>query len=286
MAEPTFAALVPAAGESSRMTEQKPLIQIGGQTLIERVVSLFQAAGVADVIVVVGHRGDEIIPVLEGTSCTTVTNPDYREGMFSSIRAGVRELRGRCDAFFVLPVDIPLVRPLTISHLMERFGDRSALITHPVGTSGRGHPPLIDSRLIEDLLAFTGTGGLRAFLDGHANRSVEVPVADAWVRRDLDTDGELEAIRRDFESYTIPTPEECGVILDQYLQRACSTTASRASRTTLDGGLHGSRNTGSPRSQQSSPSTLSPSTLTSSGRKGIRWMRGPWCIWQTGWLMG
>jgi CTP:molybdopterin cytidylyltransferase MocA len=218
MAEPTFAALVPAAGESSRMTEQKPLIQIGGQTLIERVVSLFQAAGVADVIVVVGHRGDEIIPVLEGTSCTTVTNPDYREGMFSSIRAGVRELRGRCDAFFVLPVDIPLVRPLTISHLMERFGDRSALITHPVGTSGRGHPPLIDSRLIEDLLAFTGTGGLRAFLDGHANRSVEVPVADAWVRRDLDTDGELEAIRRDFESYTIPTPEECGVILDQYLE--------------------------------------------------------------------
>jgi len=247
MADSTFAALVPAAGESSRMTPLKPLVKIGGQTLINRVVNLFKTAGVAEVVVVVGHRGDEIIPVLEGTFCRTVTNLDYREGMFSSIQVGARELLGRCDAFFVLPVDIPLVRPLTIRRLQERFGDRPALIHHPVGTSGRGHPPLIDSRLTEDLLAFTGTGGLRAFLDGHADRSVDVPVADAWVRRDVDTDEELTALHRDFERYTTPTPQECGVVLDHYLEipenvkahsRAVARVAARLGEALNAGGGH------------------------------------------------
>lgn len=140
MVEPTFAAIVPAAGESSRMEGLKPLLEMGGQTLIERVVNLFKTAGVAEVLVVVGHRGEEIVPVLEGASCRTVTNPDYRQGMFSSIRAGARELQGLCDAFFVLPVDIPLVRPLTIRRLMELFGDRSALITHPRGHTGARAP--------------------------------------------------------------------------------------------------------------------------------------------------
>jgi len=218
MADLTFAALVPAAGESSRMEAFKPLMELGGQTLAERAVRLFQAAGVDEVVVVVGHRADELIPVLEGISCRTVANPDYREGMFSSIQVGARELQGRCDAFFVLPVDIPLVRPMTIRRLMEQFGDRPALVTHPVSASGRGHPPLIDSRLIKDLLAFAGTGGLRAFLDGHADRSVEVPVADAWIRRDVDTEDELDRLRRDFERYTIPTPEECLAMLDHYLE--------------------------------------------------------------------
>ena len=218
MAEPVFAALIPAAGLSSRMGAPKPLLDIGGQTLVERVVNLFRAAGVTEVVTVAGHRGDELVSILERTSCRVASNPDYQEGMFSSIQVGARELQGRCDAFFVLPVDIPLVRPMTIRHLMERFGNRSALAYHPAAGSGRGHPPLIDSSLIEELLAFTGTGGLKVFLEGYADRSVEVPVADAWIRRDVDTDEELTLLRRDFERYTIPTRYECDVMLDHYLE--------------------------------------------------------------------
>ena len=217
MAEATFGALIPAAGLSSRMEGFKPLLKIGGQTLIQRVVDLFETAGVREVVVVAGHRGDEIIPVLEGTSCRAVINPDYRGEMLTSVQAGARELQGRCHAFFVLPMDIPLVRTMTILRLTERFVDRSALVCHPAGIEGRGHPPLIDSSLIEELLAFTGTGGLKGFLQRYKARSVEVPVADAWIRRDVDTDEDLTALRRDFERYTIPAPEECGVILEHYL---------------------------------------------------------------------
>ena len=217
MAEAVFAALIPAAGLSSRMGALKPLLEIGGQTLVERAIDLFHTAGVHEVVAVAGHRGDELVSILERTSCRITINPDYQEGMFTSIQAGLRELQGRCHAFFVLPVDIPLVRPMTIRHLMQRFGDRSALVYHPAAGSRRGHPPLIDSFLIEELLAWQGTGGLRVFLERYADRSVDVPVADVWIRRDVDTDEELTLLRRDFERYTIPTRYECDVMLDHYL---------------------------------------------------------------------
>ena len=217
MTDLTVTAIVPAAGLSSRMKEFKPLIKIGGQTLIERVVRLFQAAGVAEVVVVVGHRSDEIISVLEGTIARVVTNPDYRAEMLTSVQVGARVLQGRSDAFFVLPVDIPCIRSMTIRHLMERFSDRKALLCHPLFELRRGHPPLIDSSLIEKLLAWHGEAGLKGFLDEYGDRSLDVPVADAWIRRDVDTDEELAALRRDFERYTIPSSEECSVMLEHYL---------------------------------------------------------------------
>jgi CTP:molybdopterin cytidylyltransferase MocA len=218
MVELTFAALIPAAGLSSRMKAYKPLAELGGRTLVEHVVSLFEGAGIADIVTVVGHRHDELIRVLDRTVSHWIYNPDYREGMFTSVQRGLMELQGRCDAFFVLPVDIPLVRAITIRRIMERFSDRSALICHPAFEFRCGHPPLIDSSLIEELLTWKGTGGLKAFLDGYADRSVQVPVADAWIRRDLDTDEELAALRRDFERYTIPTLQECDVMLDHYFK--------------------------------------------------------------------
>jgi len=247
MADLTYAALVPAAGLSSRMEGFKPLLEIGGQTLIECVVDLFHTAGVHEVVVVAGHRGDELIPILEATPCRVVINPDYRDEMFTSVQVGVKELRGRCDAFFVLPVDIPLVRATTIRHLMEQFGDRSALVCHPLSGSRRGHPPLMDSRLIDDLLAWQGTGGLKAFLDSYTDHSVDVPVADAWFRRDVDTDEDLATLRRDFERYTIPTRQECDVILEHYLEvpdpvqahsRAVAGVATRLGSAVNAGGGH------------------------------------------------
>lgn len=169
-------------------------------------------------VVVAGHRGEEVQAALEGTGCRIIINPDYHEGMLSSIQAGARELRDRCGAFFVLPVDIPLVRPLTIRRLMDRFREGSALVHHPCFASRRGHPPLMDASLIDELLTWQGEGGLKVFLDEYTHRSVDVPVADAWIRRDVDTVEDLAALRRDFEKYTIPAAEECEVILEHYLK--------------------------------------------------------------------
>lgn len=218
MADLTFGAIIPAAGLSSRMEGFKPLLKIGDQTLTERLIELFNTAGVHEVVVVAGHRGDELNAALKGTSCRITVNSGYKEGMFSSVQAGIRELKGRCDAFFVLPVDIPLVRPMTIRRLLERFAEPGALVCHPVFQSQRGHPPLVDSSLIENLLGWHGEGGLKVFLEQYSDHSVEVPVADAWIRRDVDTEAELAALRRDLERYTIPTQAECDVILQHCLE--------------------------------------------------------------------
>jgi len=218
MTDLVFGALIPAAGASSRMGGFKPLIELGGQSLVQRAVSLFLTTGVTQVVVVAGHRAEELIPALEETPCRVVVNRDDGAGeMLSSIQAGARELRDRCEAFFVLPVDIPLVRRLTIRRLVEQYGTHSALVCHPTFGSKRGHPPLIDAALIEELLTWHGGGGLKGFLDQYADRSVDVPVADAWTRRDVDTDEDIERMRRDLARYAIPTRQECEVMLEHYL---------------------------------------------------------------------
>ena len=216
MTDLNVAALIPAAGKSSRMKAFKPLLEIGGQTLAERVVNLFENAGISNILTVVGHGCDELSPVLDRTGSDWVFNPDYRDGMFTSIQRGLRELRGSCDAFFVLPADIPLVRSLTVRQMMKAFKDRSSLICHPQFGSGRGHPPIIDSSLINEILAYDGQGGMRAFLQKYSNRADDIPVADAFIRMDVDTEEDLALLRKAFERYTIPSPDECHVMLEHY----------------------------------------------------------------------
>jgi len=211
-----IAALIPAAGLSSRMKAFKPLIELGGQTLVERVVKLFEKAGIADIVTVVGHRCNDLIPVLEQTTSRWVFNPNYREGMFTSIQQGLRALPKSCDAFFVLPVDTPLVRSLTVRQLMKAFGRRSALICYPQFQSKRGHPPIIDSRLIDAMLAYSGQGGMRAFLRKYATRACTVPVADAYIRMDADTEADFARQRKAFKRYTIPTLYECQNLIAHY----------------------------------------------------------------------
>jgi CTP:molybdopterin cytidylyltransferase MocA/HD superfamily phosphodiesterase len=245
MTDPSIAALIPAAGLSSRMEAFKPLIEVGGQTLVERVVNLFESAGISDIVTVVGHRSDELIPVLERTASRWVFNPDHSGGMFTSIRKGLEILRGSCDAFFVLPVDIPLVRSLTVRQLMRAFQKRSSLICHPRFGSGRGHPPLIDSCLINEMLDYGGQGGMRAFLKKHADRADDIPVADAHIHMDLDTEEDLALLQKAFQRYTIPSPDECLVMLEHYFDvssavqkhcRAVAGVARRLGAALIDGG--------------------------------------------------
>ena len=107
-------ALVLAAGFSERMGDFKPLMMLGGMTVLERVIRLFQSVGVDRIHVVVGHRSDELSSLIDRWGARSIVNARYAEGMFSSVAAGVSSLDERTESFFVLPVDIPLVRPATL----------------------------------------------------------------------------------------------------------------------------------------------------------------------------
>lgn len=95
-----IAAVIPAAGLSSRMHGFKPLLTIGEKPLLEHVIMLFKGAGITDIIIVVGHRAEELIRFVEESSCQNVVNHSYRDGMFSSIQQGLKALRDPCDAIF------------------------------------------------------------------------------------------------------------------------------------------------------------------------------------------
>lgn len=210
-----FAAIVLAGGLSTRMNSFKPLLALGESTVTGHVVDTFSSAG-ADVLLVVGHRRDEIKASIKKQDITVVDNPAYRQGMFSSIRAGVRRLPPAYQAFFVLPVDIPLVRPATIRRLMEAAILNPHNIIYPVFGGRRGHPPLIPAGLAPAILGWEKGGGLKAVLSEHEKLALEIQVADGGVLFDIDTPDDYRRLLERFSRYELPTDEERDEILTIY----------------------------------------------------------------------
>lgn len=199
MAEIRLAAVIPAAGFSSRMDVFKPLIRIGEKRIIEHAIVLFQSAGIGRIVTVLGHRADELIPVIESTGTDYAVNENYHQGMFSSIQRGAEELRDSCDAFFLLPVDIPLVRLHTVIEVIEAFSNSNGTrVCYPWANSRRGHPPLIDASLIDALLSYNGEDGMRGFLRAYNEVSLEVSVDDPFIRMDVDTPSDLSRLKAEF----------------------------------------------------------------------------------------
>lgn len=196
MTDRQLGAIILAAGLSSRMPAFKPLLQICGKTFIEHAVALFHQSGVEQIITVVGHRAEQLIPVLTSTSSAYVFNANVRDGMFSSVQRGVASRNPAWDAFFLLPVDIPLVRPDTVRALAEAFhNNSSALVCYPRNRSGRGHPPLLSSQIADSVLAYSGPDGLRGLLRSYEDQALDVPVHDPFIRMDADSRQDLAELR-------------------------------------------------------------------------------------------
>ncbi len=212
------AAIVLAAGRSSRMGAFKPLLEIDGRTLLERAISTFTAAGVEDVVVVAGHRRDDVAAVAAGAGAQVLTNPEYDRGMYSSLRVGALGLHSGVTRFFLLPADVPLVRPETIGRLARaarrKAADGAPLeVVYPAVGGVTGHPPLIAAALLRELRAAEPSGGLRALLGAHASRSATVEVGDDGVLLDADTAEDLERIRVRAAGEGLPDVARCLALL-------------------------------------------------------------------------
>jgi len=210
-----YAAIVLAGGLSTRMHQFKPLLPLGDTTVTDRVTGTFLNVGVA-VFLVAGYRHDDIAAGIKNRAVTIVYNPDFEKGMFSSIQAGLRRLGPKYRAFFVNPVDIPLVRPATIKRLMDTAEENPDSIIYPVFLGRRGHPPLIPAKMIPAILGWEKGGGLKAVLESFKKIALEVSVPDSFILFDIDTPENYQVLLERFRRYEVPTDEECRALLEVY----------------------------------------------------------------------
>lgn len=193
---PHFAAVILSAGLSSRMGSLKPLLPLGSSTVLERVIDTFWTAGIRDIYVVTGHRSEALGSLLRQRGINEVHNSDYQMGMFSSVAAGLRAVPQSADACFLMPGDVPLVRPDTITALAQAYQDTHAKIVHPVAEGRRGHPLLLARPIVEEISRAAIDSNLRTIVEAHSAEAVELEVFDDAIHLDMDTPADYEAVRR------------------------------------------------------------------------------------------
>ena len=178
-------AVVPAAGSAERFGGKKLLADVRGSTLIERTVASLRDAGVAEIVLVVGP---DTGPLLDAPDVRTVLNPDPSRGMFSSLQAGLADVRA--DAIVVLPGDMPFVDPRTIRSLLQAFEARGGIIS-PRFRGKRGHPVVLPPALREEIVAADPGGTLHHVLAAHRQERIDLDVEDGGVLRDVDRPEDL-----------------------------------------------------------------------------------------------
>jgi molybdenum cofactor cytidylyltransferase len=191
-----IAAIVLAAGASTRMRRQKLLLPMGdGRPLVRLAVEQVLAAGVDDAVVVLGREAEAVALALAGLPVRTVVNPRFAEGQATSLRAGLDALRPGTEAAVIALGDQPLPDPSIIRRLVATFRASGRPVVVPVYRDGRGNPVLFAVALFDELRAVTGDRGGRGVIARDPTRVAEVPV-DAPMPADIDTPEDYEAARR------------------------------------------------------------------------------------------
>ena len=208
-------AVVLAAGLSSRMGAFKPLLPLGGGTLIGSAVRRLFEGGAERIVVVTGSRAREVERALAGLPVRFAHNPDYAQTqMLDSAKIGLRAL-GACEAAFLLPADIPMFRPETLDALRRTLAHTGADAARPRAGGKHGHPLLLSSKAVSAVFAHDGTDGLKGVLRRLRMKSCETDdpgcLLDADTQADYErlaafraagapTAGEIEALHRRFGS--------------------------------------------------------------------------------------
>ena len=177
------------------MGTPKQLLEINGQTLVRRAATTALSSQVDEVIVVVGGAADQVRASLEGLPVRSVLNPDFVEGMSTSLRVGVQSLQAESQAVLVLLADQALLRPEVLNALVERYLESGAPIVLPSYAGTPGNPVLLDHSLFPELLAVQGDAGAREVVRRHLGEAVIVPFADANLQLDVDTWDEYQTAR-------------------------------------------------------------------------------------------
>ncbi|MFI0484580.1 NTP transferase domain-containing protein [Actinomadura sp. 9N215] len=188
-AEPP-AGLLLAAGEGSRLGRPKAALELDGERLVDRGVRMLRDAACSPVLVVVGAEPVEVI------GAVVVPNPDWRDGMGSSLRAGLAALPPACPAVVVALVDQPLVTAAAVGRLIAAYEAGAGIAVATYGGAGRNPVLLRAEHFAGAAEAAVGDRGARGYLRARPDLVTPVPCDDVAAPDDIDTPDDLTAIRR------------------------------------------------------------------------------------------
>jgi CTP:molybdopterin cytidylyltransferase MocA len=202
----TVAAILLAAGRSRRMGAFKPLLPFGEGTVAEACVQSLRGAGVEEVVVVVGHRGEELKAALaREDGVRFALNEEAGSEMGVSIARGLEALGEGAGAVLIALVDYPAVPPEAIRELLDARERTGARLVVPEREGRGGHPVLVEMSFREELLRLDARGGLRALFESHRAEVLRVPAGSPFVTRDMDTWEDYRALHE--EVFGSPPPD-------------------------------------------------------------------------------
>jgi len=197
--EPRIAAVVLAAGRSTRMGQaNKLLAELDRKPLLAHTVDAALAARITKVVVVTGHEPDRVRAALAGRDVQFVHNPDFGSGISSSLAHGLAALADAdIDGAVVLLGDMPRIGKGVIDRLLAAFNPlEGRAICVPTYKGKRGNPVLWDRRFFPEMSDLKGDVGARHLIGDHADLTAEVAMPDDAVLVDVDTPQALDEIRR------------------------------------------------------------------------------------------
>jgi molybdenum cofactor cytidylyltransferase len=183
------AAIVLAAGRSTRMGgPNKLLAEINGKPLVRIATEQALASKASSVVVVTGHQQSEVEQALHGLNVSFTHNPDFADGLATSVKAGIAAVPENADGALICLGDMPLIDAQLIGRLIEAFSpDKGSLIVLPVAGGRRGNPVLWSRRFFSELMTLDGDIGARHLIAQHGEAVAEVEVEGKSAFLDIDT---------------------------------------------------------------------------------------------------
>ena len=190
----SIAAIILAAGSSSRMGRPKQLLPYGGETLLGQACSTALASVCDPVLVVIGSSADLIKGALTSLPVEIAENPHWERGLGASLKVGIQVIADRPEvsAALILLCDQPLVTSRHLDQLVDCYRSTGAPIVASAYSGQLGVPALFDRGLFPELLALEDGSGAKKLLGRDPGRVLSVPLEDGHV--DVDTVGEYESL--------------------------------------------------------------------------------------------
>ncbi len=191
-----IAAVVLAAGLSTRMGRPKQTLSVKGKAMLEWVLEVLRESKVDTTVVVLGARAAQVKERVRFMDERIIVNPDFRKGMGSSLRIGLASIEHEADAALVVLGDQPFLSTRTVDRLVEAYKATKAPVVVPVYHKRRGNPVLFDRSLFPQVMKIKGDSGAKSVVRANEGRLREVAVDDIGVLADIDRPSDLKAALR------------------------------------------------------------------------------------------